>query len=250
MKTYKLTKINNKKVNYDSLKANSLKSGCKKIFNEFIINKYKQNKINFYVKCLEENKVYGPIIVTKNHIGGNSENGYETNKTEIYNDLGNNRNITNKERYNDYLYNIGSLKKTINDHKDYYQVVKNNLNLIISYLNLIIKKNFVFESNNNSNFNSLNYNGNNINQLKDIYNILLQKINLSLQNLIESEVYLSKNVLNDIIEDIKSLIKYINKIQKLSPPAPQTISYNNESQFTKRRKINNTRQPRQLFPVN
>ena len=36
MKTYKLTKINNKKVNYDSLKANSLKSGCKKIFNKYI----------------------------------------------------------------------------------------------------------------------------------------------------------------------------------------------------------------------
>ena len=250
MKTYKLTKINNKKVNYDSLKANSLKSGCKKIFNEFIINKYKKNKFNFYVKCLEENKVYGPITAIKNHIGGNDENGYETNKTEIYNDLSNNRNITNEERYNDYLYNIGSLKKTINDHKDYYQVVKNNLNLIISYLNLIIKKNFVLHSNNNNTSTNFIYNGKNINQLKDTYNLLLQKINLSLENLIGSKVYLSKNILNGIIKDIQSLIKYINKIQKLSPDPPQTVPYNNEYQFTKRRKINNTRQPRQLFPVN
>ena len=235
MKTYKLTKINNKKVNYDSLKANSLKSGCKKIFNKFIENKYKQKKINFYVRCLEEDKVYGPIIATKNHIGGNNEieNGYETNKTINYNYLRNNRNITNEEKYNDYLYNIESFKK-LNDNKDYYQVVKNNLNLIISYLNLIIKKNFVFESNNNSNFNILNYNGNNINQLKDIYNILLQKINLSLQNLIESEVYLSKNVLNDIIKYIKSLIKYINKIQKLSPDPPQTVPYNSRPKIQKK----------------
>jgi hypothetical protein len=233
MKTFSISKINNKNCNKGSYKTNSLKIASKKAFKEHLENLGKK-KITFYMKCKEDGKEYGPITALKG--GDNSYDSPKTpngkgtkpinpNMTEVY-DLNNYNKVEltkeekielNKEKANEhYLFIINNLEKT--------KQVFNHLNWMVQNLkNIKLLSGNSKRVRNNNNHNQLS---NNSNDLVELLNQYIIDFNNDLSNI------------NELIKVINKLILIYKKKLDNYEPLHNTIPYNNRD-FSKKPRFNN-----------